>query len=67
MIRALALRDNDPEKYKKFTNLSSHHKKIQFGDPNEVSKFIKRFFNKLEGFTDEDIARAAGILLVSYK
>ncbi|XP_058801221.1 SET domain-containing protein SmydA-8-like isoform X2 [Phymastichus coffea] len=65
VIRALALRDSDPAAYKKFTNLSSHHEQPSFGDPGEVTQFIKRFFDKLEDTSEEEIARAAGILLIN--
>ncbi|OXU17269.1 hypothetical protein TSAR_015909 [Trichomalopsis sarcophagae] len=61
VVRALALRETNPEAYDRFTKLASG----ELEEPREVARFVKRFFDKLDDFSEDEIARAAGIMQIN--
>lgn len=70
-VRALSLKQDDPEAYAKFTSLASKceltSEEADLRECREVAKFVRRFFDKLgDEYSDDEIARAIGILQVIF-
>ncbi|KAJ8669882.1 hypothetical protein QAD02_001141 [Eretmocerus hayati] len=66
VIRALSLKDKDnAEAFEKFSRLASSAERDDCVEPREVARFVKRFFNKLDTFDEDEIARIAGILQIN--
>ncbi|XP_057334486.1 SET domain-containing protein SmydA-8-like [Microplitis mediator] len=67
IIRALALKEVNPDNYNKLINLEAHddHKENQRLDEfNGTAKFVKRFF-KLDEIDEKEITRIAGIIQIN--
>lgn len=69
MIRALALRDNEPEAYAKFMQLEDHASEAEkqmiwgFKKPRDIAKFVKRYF-RVDDVTEDEITKISGIIMV---
>ncbi|XP_034946527.1 SET domain-containing protein SmydA-8-like [Chelonus insularis] len=67
IVRALSLRQSDPESYQKLLNLESHcdaknskrHERLK-----EIADFVMRFF-KVDDINEEEIIKIAGILEIN--
>ncbi|OAD55799.1 Protein msta, isoform A, partial [Eufriesea mexicana] len=64
IIRALSLRDTNPESYKKLLSLESHCSQITSKESLNTVRFIKRFF-KTDDIMEEEIINIMGILQVN--
>ncbi|XP_003693098.2 SET domain-containing protein SmydA-8-like isoform X1 [Apis florea] len=65
IIRALSLKDTNPESYKKLISLESHCNEINNSkEPLNIAHFIKRFF-KADDISEEEIVTIIGILQVN--
>ncbi|XP_015588876.1 protein msta [Cephus cinctus] len=68
IIRALWLRENDPESYMKFINLEDHSmakgKANIFDEPRDTAQFVRRFF-KIDHVTEDEVTRIGGILQIN--
>ncbi|XP_029037775.1 SET domain-containing protein SmydA-8-like isoform X2 [Osmia bicornis bicornis] len=70
VIRALSLRNNNAESYKKLLSLESHCEKIKnrknfiFEESENLVRFIKRFF-KTDDIPDEEIMKIIGALQIN--
>ncbi|KAH0534345.1 SET domain-containing protein SmydA-8-like [Cotesia glomerata] len=67
IVRALALKETNKDKYLQFMSLEAHDKNKdnkRLDEFLETAKFVKRFF-KLDGVEDEEIARIAGIIQIN--
>lgn len=70
-VRALSLKQDDPESYAKLTSLASKSdlstEEVDLQEFKEIARFMRRFFDKLgDCYTDDEIVRAAGILQVYF-
>lgn len=69
VIRALAMRENEPEAYRRLLDLEDHCEEASNQDddvvdtPKDVANFVKRFF-KIDDVSDDEIAKIVGILQV---
>lgn len=64
VIRALSLKDTNPESYKKLISLESHCNEMNNSkEPLNIAHFIKRFF-KADDISEEEIVTIIGILQV---
>lgn len=70
LIRALSLRETDPQSYRKLLSLESHSDRIKdkdnsiFEDPLNTIRFVKRFF-KSDDLSDDEMAKIVGIVQVN--
>ncbi|KAG8038723.1 hypothetical protein G9C98_000278 [Cotesia typhae] len=67
IVRALALKETNKDKYSQFINLEAHDKNKEnkrLDEFLETARFVKRFF-KIDGVEDEEIARIAGIIQIN--
>lgn len=70
VLRCLLLKDADPDKYDKLMQLESHCEErcgsLQWCNDREgVAKFIPKFFNCRDRWTEEEILKMAGIVQVN--
>lgn len=72
VVRALALRETEPEAYAKFMQLEDHaseaEKQMIWGvkKPRDIAKFVKRYF-AVNDVTEDEITKISGIIMVKTK